>query len=95
MSFDSRDIWLIVAIVAVVAIVIPCFAIFILRKRKGLKPFGRPFLVIGLIWLLAGLSYGFWRKVSIFNNVLFNLGLIITLGGVCQLLIDRFLENRS
>ncbi|MFC1959029.1 hypothetical protein ACFLV6_03885 [Chloroflexota bacterium] len=88
MSFDSADIW---RIIAVVGIAILGFAVFKLRKRKesGASS-GKQFLGMGIIWLLIGLDYGLWRGDNPFDIFLFNFGLIFTIAGTAQLLMNRF-----
>jgi hypothetical protein len=90
LSLGILDIWI---IVAVVGIAVVGFAVFRLRKRKESGASGKQFLGMGIIWLLTGLGYSLWRGGSLFDNGLFNLGLIFTIAGVSQLVIERFLKK--
>ena len=87
MSFEILDIWIIVAIVGLAVV---GFAVFRLRKKKESGSSGKQFLSMGIIWVLFGLGYSFWRGDNPFGIGLFNLGLIFTVAGVAQLLIERF-----
>ncbi|MFC1968517.1 hypothetical protein ACFLVX_03920 [Chloroflexota bacterium] len=87
MSFESSDIWIIVTIVGLAVV---GFAVFRVRKRRESGAAGKQFLVMGIIWVLFGLGYSLWRGVNLFDIGLFNLGLIFTVAGVFQLLIERF-----
>ena len=91
MSFEVLDTWIIVAIVGLAVV---GFAIFRLRKRKVSGAAGKQFLGMGIIWLLTGLGYSLWRDTGLFDNSLFNLGLIFTIAGAAQLLIERFSKKR-
>ncbi len=92
MNFEPLDIWIVVVIV-VLAVV--GFAVFRLRKKKetGVSS-GKQFLSMGIIWVLFGLGYSFWRGGNPFDIGLFNLGLIFTVAGGAQLLIERFSKKR-
>ena len=91
MSFEGLDIWIIVAIMALSVV---GFAIFRFRKGKVSGVSGKQFLGMGIIWFLTGLGYSLWRDTSLFDNSLFNLGLIFTIAGAAQLLIERFSKKR-
>jgi predicted transporter len=77
-------------IAAVVGLAVIGFAVFRLRKKKEPRSSGRQFLVMGIIWLLTGLGYSLWRDVSLFDIGLFNLGLIFTIAGTFQLVVEKF-----
>jgi len=91
MSFEISHIWI---IVAVVGLAVVGFAVFKFRKKKKTIASGKQFLGMGSIWLLVGLGYSLWRDTALFDNGLFNLGLIFTIAGATQLLIERF-SNRN
>ena len=91
MSFEVLDIWIIVAIVGLAVV---GFVGFRFRKRKEAGSSGKQFWGMGMIWLLIGLGYSLWRDTSLFDIGLFNLGLIFTIAGAAQLLIERFSKKR-
>ncbi len=89
MNFEVWDIWI---LASVVGIAVVGFAVFKLRKPEGKvsKSTGKQFLTIGIIWLLFGLAYSIWRDTNLFNIALFNLGLIFTIAGIAQIVVERF-----
>jgi tellurite resistance protein TehA-like permease len=87
MNFEVLDIWI---VLAVVGIALVAFAIFRLRKKEITRLSGKQFLGMGIIWLLFGLGYSLWRGDNPFDIALFNLGLIFTVAGSIQLLIERY-----
>ena len=89
MNFDFSDIWI---IAAVVCIAVVGFAVYKYRYRKGKESrvLGRQFLGMGIIWVLIGLGYSLWRGENPFDIGFFNLGLIFTVAGAVQLIMERF-----
>ena len=87
MSLEVSEIWI---IAAVVGLAVVSFAVFRLRRRKesGASS-GKQFLTMGIIWLLLGLGYSLWRDTSLFDIGFFNLGLIFTIAGTFQLIMER------
>ena len=82
MSFESSDIWI---IVAVVGIAVVGLAVFRLRNKKVSRGSGKQFLGMGIIWVLFGLGYSLWRGDNPFDIGMFNLGLIFTVAGSIQI----------
>jgi len=89
LNFGFSDIWI---IAAVVGIAVVGFAVFRLRKRKGKASgsTGKQFLVIGIIWVCCGLAYSIWRDTNLFDIAFFNLGLIFTIAGIVQIVVERY-----
>ncbi len=87
MNFEVWDIWI---LAAVVGITIVGYTIFRLRNRREAGSSGKQFLRMGIIWLLLGLGYGIWRDENLFDIGFFNLGLIFTVAGAVQIIIERY-----
>jgi len=87
LNFAASDIWI---VVAVVALAIVGFAIYRLRKKKESSTSSKQFLGMGIIWVLFGLGYSLWRGDNPFDIGLFNLGLIFTVAGTVQIIIERY-----
>ncbi len=87
MNFEVWDIWI---LAAVVGIAVVGYTIFRLRKKRGTGSAGKQFLQMGVIWLLFGLGYGIWRDEYLFDIGLFNLGLIFTVSGAAQIIMERY-----
>ena len=89
MNFEFSDVWI---IAAVVGIAVVGFAVYIYRYNKGKesKVSGRQFLGIGIIWVLMGLGYSLWRGENPFDIGFFNLGLIFSVAGIFQMVMERF-----
>ncbi len=89
MNFEFADIWVIAVVVGLAVI---GFAVFKLRKREGKVSgsTGKQFLIMGIIWVLFGLGYSLWRGDNLFDIGIFNLGLIFTVAGSFQLVIERY-----
>ncbi|MFC1988504.1 hypothetical protein ACFLVJ_01555 [Chloroflexota bacterium] len=87
MNFEAFDIWIIAAVVGLAVI---GFAVFRLREKKEHRTSSRQFLSIGIIWLLFGLGYSLWRGDNPFDISLFNLGLIFTVAGTVQIIMERY-----
>ena len=92
MNLVISDIWI---IVAVVGIAVLGFAVFRFRKKKESGASGKQFLGMGIIWTLFGLGYSLWRGDNPFDIGLFNLGLIFTVAGSFQLLIEKYNKTRQ
>ena len=92
MNFGALDIWI---IVAVVGLAVVGLAVFRLRNRKIPRvSSGKQFLSMGIIWVLSGLGYTLWRGGNPFDFGLFNLGLIFTVAGAIQLLMEKYSKTR-
>ncbi len=91
MNFEALDIWI---IAAVVGLAVAGFAVFRLRNKKVPRSSGKQFLGIGIIWVLFGLGYYLWRGDNPFDIGLFNLGLIFTVAGSIQLIMERYNKTR-
>ncbi len=89
MNFEFADIWVIAVVVGLAVI---GFAVFKLRKREGKVSgsTGKQFLTMGIIWVLFGLGYSLWRGDNLFDIGIFNLGLIFTVAGGIQLVMERY-----
>ena len=89
MNFEFLHMWIIAAVVGIAVI---GFVVFRLRKRGG-KVSGstsKQFLGMGIIWVLFGLGYSLWRGDNPFDIGLFNLGLIFTIAGAVQIIMERY-----
>ena len=91
MSFGILDIWIIVTIVGLAVV---GFAVFRFRKKQASGSSGKQFLSMGIIWVLIGLGYSLWRGDNPFDIAFFNLGLVFTVAGAVQLLIEWFSKKR-
>ena len=92
MNFEALDIWV---IVAVVGLAVVGFAVFRLRNKKVSRGSGKQFLGMGIIWVLLGLGYSLWRGGNPFDIGFFNLGLIFTVAGSFQLVMERYNKTRQ
>ena len=92
MNFEALDIWIIVVIVG---LAVAGFAAFRLRNRKASRGSGKQFLGMGIIWVLIGLGYSLWRGDNPFDIGLFNLGLIFTIAGTVQVIMERYKREDS
>ena len=61
-----------------------------LRNKRVSRASGRQFLVMGIIWVLVGLGYILWRGGNSFDIGLFNLGIIFTVAGGVQMVMERY-----
>ena len=91
MNFEALDIWV---IVAVVGLAVVGFAVFRLRNKKVSRGSGKQFLGMGIIWVLFGLGYSLWRGDNPFDIGMFNLGLIFTVAGSIQLIMEKHNKTR-
>ena len=91
LNLEASQIWI---IVAVVGLAVVGLAVFRLRKRKVSRSTGKQFLVMGIIWVLSGLGYILWRGGNPFDIGIFNLGLIFTVAGGVQLLMEKYGKTR-
>ena len=89
MNFEVWDIWI---LAAVVGIAVVGFAVYKLRKPEGKvsKSTGKQFLGMGIIWVLMGLGYSLWRGENPFDIGFFNLGLVFTVAGAVQIIVERY-----
>jgi len=92
LNLEVLQIWI---IVAVVGLAVVGLAVFRLRKKKVSRSSGKQFLGMGIIWVLFGLGYSLWRGDNPFDIGLFNLGLIFTVAGGFQLLIEKYNKTRQ
>ncbi len=90
LNFEALDIWI---IVAVVGLAVVGFAVFRLRNKKVSRGSGKQFLGMGIIWVLFGLGYSLWRGDNPFDIGMFNLGLIFTVAGSIQLVMERYIKR--
>ena len=88
MSFE----WIELSIIGVIVILIVIFVAFYKVKKKSKKEYKTSynFLVMGIIWIVAGLVYGLYRNTNVFDMGLFNLGSIFTISGTIGLLIEHY-----
>ena len=91
MNLEALSIWM---IVAVVGLAVVGFAVFRLRNKRVSGGSGKQFVGMGIIWVLSGLGYSLWRGGNPFDMGLFNLGLIFTVAGSLQLVIERYNKTR-
>jgi tellurite resistance protein TehA-like permease len=91
LNFEALDIWI---IVAVVGLAVVGFAVFRLRNKKVSRGSGKQFLGMGIIWVLFGLGYSLWRGDNPFDIGMFNLGLIFTVAGSIQLIMEKYNKTR-
>jgi hypothetical protein len=87
LSLEGSQIWIIVAIVVLAVI---GFAVFRLRKGKVSGETGKQFLVMGIIWILFGIGYSIWRSENPFDVTIFTFGLVFTVAGGFQLLLEKY-----
>ncbi|MFC2011000.1 hypothetical protein ACFLUR_01750 [Chloroflexota bacterium] len=87
MKFEAFDIGIIVLVVGLVAVGLAGFK---LRNKKIYRLSSKPFLGIGIIWVLFGLGYALWRGGNPFDIALFNLGLILAVAGSLQIVMKRY-----
>lgn len=91
LNFEALDIWI---IVAVVGIAIAGLAVFRLKDKNVSRVSGKQFLGMGIIWVLFGLGYSLWRGDNPFDIGFFNLGLIFTVAGSFQIVMERYINTR-
>ena len=91
LNFEALDIWI---IVAVVGIAIAGLAVFRLKDKNVSRVSGKQFLGMGIIWVLFGLGYSLWRGDNPFDIGMFNLGLIFTVAGSIQLIMEKYNKTR-
>jgi Na+/proline symporter len=82
---------------AVLLFLVVGILVFLERKqmRLGKKRFDTStvFLMIGVLWIIAGLFIGTFDQEFFFENGLFNLGLVVLIAGVIAFAIERLVEK--
>ena len=91
MSFE----WIDLSIIGVIVILIAIFVAFHKVKKESKKKYkiSYNFLIMGIIWIIAGLIYGMVRNTNVFDIGIFNLGLIFTISGAIDLIIEHYKKH--
>jgi tellurite resistance protein TehA-like permease len=83
------------AAVILFALIIVIVVTKVRRTRQGKKKFNTSmiFLLVGTLWIIAGLVLGSSTQQYFFDNGLFNLGLVVLIAGVIAFCIEYVAER--
>jgi len=86
---------LIAAAVILFTLIIVLVALEMRRTKQGKKKFNTStiFLLIGTLWIIASLILGSSTQQYLFDNGLFDLGLVVLIAGVIAFCIEYITER--
>ena len=88
MSFE----WIELSIIGIIVVLIAIFFAFYKVRKEPNRAYktSYSFLSMGIIWIIFGFVYSFYRNTDIFEIGLFNLGIIFTISGFIGLIIEHY-----